>query len=396
MMSSGWQEVSLRRIGTSRAGSGFPPALQGNIDEELAFYKVNHLGKATADGVLQEPDDTVSQSTADQLRAEVFPPGSIVYAKIGAALLLGRIRTIDRRSCIDNNMSAFVPNGLVDSRYLFYAMSIIQFGRIVNPGAVPSLSDKNFMDTRIMVPNLSMQRAIADYLDRETQKIDELITEQRGLIETLKERRRSLIDLGAEKASAEQTRLRYLFTPSEVRDCHDERVLSVYRDFGVIPKGSREGNHNVTPEDVSRYLLVRPGDLVVNRMKAWQGSLGVSQYRGIVSGDYEVLRPATDRLLPEFAHLYLRSARMVGRYVVRSTGIRPSQWRLYWKQMADIEIPVPGVQEQQKIVSFVSEQTSRIDELIAESEDLISLSQERRAALITTAVTGQIDLGEAS
>lgn len=261
---------------------------------------------------------------------------------------------------------------------------------------IENFSASKYRSMRAPVPPLDEQRAIADYLDRETQKIDELITEQRGLIETLKERRRSLIDLGAEKASAEQIRLRYLFTPSEVRDCHDERVLSVYRDFGVIPKGSREGNHNVTPEDVSRYLLVRPGDLVVNRMKAWQGSLGVSQYRGIVSGDYEVLRPATDRLLPEFAHLYLRSARMVGRYVVRSTGIRPSQWRLYWKQMADIEIPVPGVQEQQKIVSFVSEQTSRIDELIAESEDLISLSQERRAALITTAVTGQIDVGEAS
>ena len=261
---------------------------------------------------------------------------------------------------------------------------------------IENFSASKYRSMRAPVPPLDEQRAIADYLDRETQKIDELITEQRGLIETLKERRRSLIDLGAEKASAEQIRLRYLFTPSEVRDCHDERVLSVYRDFGVIPKGSREGNHNVTPEDVSRYLLVRPGDLVVNRMKAWQGSLGISQYRGIVSGDYEVLRPATDRLLPEFAHLYLRSARMVGRYVVRSTGIRPSQWRLYWKQMADIEIPVPGVQEQQKIVSFVSEQTSRIDELIAESEDLISLSQERRAALITTAVTGQIDVGEAS
>lgn len=244
----------------------------------------------------------------------------------------------------------------------------------------------------ILVTDLEEQQVIADYLDRETQRIDELIAVQRGLIETLRERKRSVVDRGAGKAGVGRTRLRHLFSSSDARGYPNEQILSVYREYGVIPKGSRDGNHNVTPEDVSRYLLVRPGDLVVNRMKAWQGSLGMSDHRGIVSGDYEVLRPTGNRLLPRFSHLYLRSARMVGEYAVRSTGIRPSQWRLYWKQMADIEIPVPSIQKQQEIVTFVEDQTSGIDVLISESEDLISLSQERRAALITAAVSGQIDV----
>lgn len=389
-------EVTLRRLGTSRSGSGFPPAHQGRSGEEIAFYKVNHLAKANRKGVLQDPDDTVSRDTAAQLRAEIFPPGSIVYAKVGAALLLGRIRTLGRPSCIDNNMSAFVSNNSVDSRYLYYLMSTIQFARLVNPGAVPSLSDKNVLDTKVLVPDADLQRKLADYLDRETQRIDELIAEQRGLIETLLERRQAVVDTGAELAGFGNVRLRYMFAPSDERNRPNETVLSVYREYGVIPKGSRDGNHNVTPDDVSRYLLVRPDDLVVNRMKAWQGSLGVSEHRGIVSGDYEVLRPKTDRLLPKFAHLYLRSARMVGEYVVRSTGIRPSQWRLYWKQMADIEIPVPPLQKQREIVSFIEEQTARIDALIAESDDLIALSHERRAALITATVTGQIDVRAAA
>ncbi|AHW64849.1 Hypothetical protein CGLY_12045 [Corynebacterium glyciniphilum AJ 3170] len=64
--------------------------------------------------------------------------------------------------------------------------------------------------------------------------------------------------------------------------------------------------------------------------------------------------------------------------------------------MGDIAIPVPPIRKQQEIVSFVSEQISRIDELISESQDLITLSKERRAALITAAVTGQIDVREAA
>jgi len=130
-------------------------------------------------------------------------------------------------------------------------------------------------------------------------------------------------------------------------------------------------------------------------MKAWQGSLGVSAHRGIVSGDYEVLRPANDRLLPRFAHLYLRSPRMVAEYAVRSTGIRPSQWRLYWDQLGSVEVPIPPVEEQARIADYLDAQTEKIDALVAEAEGIVAVAKERRSALITAAVTGQIDvLGE--
>jgi type I restriction enzyme, S subunit len=76
------------------------------------------------------------------------------------------------------------------------------------------------------------------------------------------------------------TRLGWLFQPVSDRGHADASVLSVYRDYGVIPKDSRTDNFNRTPENLGVYQLVRPGDLVVNRMKAWQGSLGVSPLPG--------------------------------------------------------------------------------------------------------------------
>ncbi|MEW2614530.1 restriction endonuclease subunit S [Streptomyces sp. NPDC047880] len=177
-------------------------------------------------------------------------------------------------------------------------------------------------------------------------------------------------------------RLKYLYSPSGEANHPNEEVLSVYRDHGVIPKSSRSDNFNKTPENVERYLLVRPGDLVVNRMKAWQGSLGVSDYRGIVSGDYEVLRPISDSVSGRYMHYALRSRHMVGEYRVRSTGIRPSQWRLYWDKMGDIRITLPPLEGQERIADYLDHETAQIDTLITEQLRLVEMLRERRQAVI--------------
>lgn len=280
-------------------------------------------------------------------------------------------------------------------QFFYYAFSSM-FRLMALDGSAKSTVDSvrrhMIADMPMPLPPIEEQASIVSYLDRETAQIDELIAEQQRLVDLLAERRRTVLDETTSEAIGAKIKLKYLFAPSSDSNFPDEEVLSVYRDYGVIPKSSRDDNFNRTPEDVKRYLLVRPGDLVVNRMKAWQGSLGVSEYRGIVSADYEVVRPLTDQLRPRFAHLFLRSPKMIAEYAVRSTGIRPSQWRLYWEQMGAIEIPLPPLNEQDEIIARIQAQTERIDELAAEAKRLIELARERRAALVTAAVTGQIDV----
>jgi type I restriction enzyme S subunit len=75
----------------------------------------------------------------------------------------------------------------------------------------------------------------------------------------------------------------------------EEPLLSVYRDHGVIPKDSRDDNFNKASEDLSAYQLVEASDLVINKMKAWQGSVGISNHRGIVSPAYFVASPTLNR-----------------------------------------------------------------------------------------------------
>ncbi|MCS6710692.1 restriction endonuclease subunit S [Brachybacterium sp. EF45031] len=185
--------IAMRRLFKTRGGTGFPPALQGIKDEEIAFYKVKALGRAGSDGVLTEPEDTVSAETANDLGAAVLPGGTLVMAKIGAALLLGRIRIVDRPSLVDNNMLALTPSGKLWPRYAFYALQGLSLEALVQPGAVPSLNERALRQTLIPVPPLNEQRAIADRLDRETAKIDTLIAKAERFIELAQERRAALI-----------------------------------------------------------------------------------------------------------------------------------------------------------------------------------------------------------
>ena len=116
-----------------------------------------------------------------------------MYAKVGAALMLGRIRTLGAEGCIDNNMAGFTPFDVADSRYVQLAMSAIPFDYLVNPGAVPSLSDKKLMAMKIPFPSPQVRHAIARSIDHQTSRIDALIAESEDLIALSLERRAALI-----------------------------------------------------------------------------------------------------------------------------------------------------------------------------------------------------------
>ncbi len=165
-----------------------------------------------------------------------------------------------------------------------------------------------------------------------------------------------------------------------------EELLSVYRDYGVIPKSSREDNFNKPSEDLSKYQRVSVGDLVVNKMKAWQGSLGISNHDGIVSPAYFVYK-ATGTFEPRFAHYLLRSKEYADHMAAISSGIRPNQWDLDPAQFAVTPLLVPPPAEQRAIADYLDRETTQIDAFIAKNEELITLLTERRAAVITRSVS---------
>ena len=189
-----WEARRLKDVGTLVGGAGFPEALQGVEGEELPFFKVGDLSKATDGLWLVNPEHTIGREMARTLRAQVIPTGAIVYAKIGAALLLNRRRIVAQPSCIDNNMSAYIPDeSRTVTQWALYTLSLIDFGLHVNPGAVPSLSEGDQACLHISAPPLAEQRAIVMFLDRQTARLDALSARVENAIERLQEYRTALI-----------------------------------------------------------------------------------------------------------------------------------------------------------------------------------------------------------
>lgn len=167
----------------------------------------------------------------------------------------------------------------------------------------------------------------------------------------------------------------------------DYEVLSVYREYGVIPKDSRDDNHNVTSLDTSNYKAVEPGDLVVNKMKAWQGSMGISAYKGIVSPAYITCKVTSKDVYSHYLHQLLRSAAYIGEYNRISYGVRVGQWDMHYEDFKKVVTLLPPKEEQIAIAQFLDSKTAQIDKAIGIKEKQIELLKERRQILIHKAVT---------
>jgi type I restriction enzyme S subunit len=202
--------------------------------------------------------------------------------------------------------------------------------------------------------------------------------------------------LGEVPGHWDNRRIGFLFNRKKDTGHPDAELLSVYRDYGVIPKSSRDDNWNKPSDDLTPYQLVKAGDLVMNKMKTRQGSIAVSEFEGIVSPAYHVAEP--DRCFANMAdsryiHYLLRSPVYISQYERLSKGIRVNQWDLDYEVFKTIEALLPRVDEQGQIAAFLDRETAKIDRLIVKQEELIELLKEKRQAVISHAVTKGLDPG---
>ncbi len=168
-------------------------------------------------------------------------------------------------------------------------------------------------------------------------------------------------------------------------------VLSLYREYGILPKASRNDNHNVTSLDTASYKLVHRGELVINKMKAWQGSLGVSDYEGIISPAYYVCRFMSDKIVKKYIHYLLRSKSYAQEFERLSTGMRVGQWDLGIDDFMSTPALIPPPNEQSAIAEYLDNQCAKIDTLIDEAKSSIEEYKKWKASLIFEAVTKGLD-----
>jgi type I restriction enzyme, S subunit len=277
--------------------------------------------------------------------------------------------------------------------------------------AVPGIDRSDIHTIPVAVPPLATQHAIADYLDRETARLDGLVAANERVLGLVTERRRALITravtrgldpcaplrdsgipwLGEIPAHWETERTRWLFRERDDRsETGEEDLLTVSHLTGVTLRSEKDVNM-FEAETTEGYKICLAGDLVINTLWAWMGAMGVSPINGIVSPAYNVYQPKP-RLDPNFVDALVRIpvfAQEVTRY---SKGVWSSRLRLYPEGFFEVFCPVPPLDEQRAIVAHIAKETAKLDALRASTERTIALLKERRSALIAAAVTGQIEV----
>ncbi|EIO2937195.1 restriction endonuclease subunit S [Vibrio cholerae] len=181
-------------------------------------------------------------------------------------------------------------------------------------------------------------------------------------------------------------------SPVSVKNCSELPLLSITREQGVIERDvdDQESNHNFIPDDLSGYKKLEKGQFGMNKMKAWQGSYGVSKFTGIVSPAYFVF-DFTKAINPEFFNWAIRSKLYISFFGSASDGVRIGQWDLSKTRMKVIPFVLPSEEEQSLIANFLDKKATQINDAIAIKEQQINLLKERKQIIIQQAVTQGLD-----
>lgn len=302
---------------------------------------------------------------------------------------------------------------IANSQYLYYYYLSIDDAKALKPlytGLRKTVPLNAFMSMQIFLPPKAEQDAIVRYLDSAISEIDKAIAMQQKMIDLLNERKQIIIQNAVTKGLDENVEMKesgvewigripkhwevnplrkYLKVCSK-RNMPDAQLLSVTREEGVIVRNieSKEENHNYIPDDLSNYKYVQKGQFVINKMKSWQGSYGVSNYDGIVSPAYFVY----DLMYynKEYFSLAIRSKKFSPFFSKYSKGIRIDQWDLMPEALKIIPFLEPPVEEQNAIVHFLEDIIPRINDNITNCQRQITLLQERKQIIINEVVTGKV------
>ncbi len=187
-----WEVVQFKRIAKFQSGTGFPVSEQGSANGEIPFLKVSDMNLPGNELWIRTWNNSVSRETAQKLGATVFPKGSIIFPKVGGALLTNKRRILSTDSCVDNNiMVCIVERG--NLMYIFSQFNQIDLGQLAQTGPLPAINESAVGKIHIAFPPLPEQRAIAEFLDCETKKIDAAIEATKRSMELWEEFRTTLI-----------------------------------------------------------------------------------------------------------------------------------------------------------------------------------------------------------
>lgn len=361
----------------------------------------------------------------------MFFEGDVLVAKITpcfengkGALVRGLLGGVGFGS---TEFHVLTPSHDVDGRYLFYVTASAPFrklGEASMTGAAGQkrVSEEFVRDFRVSLPPLAEQRALADYLDRETTRLDALIAAKQQMLRLLLEKRRALITravtrgidsdvllrdsgspwLGKIPAHWQAIRMKFLATEPLAYGAN-EAALEDDPDFprfvritDVTLEGTlRDETFKSLAPSVAKPYLLRDGDVLFARSGATVGKAFIySPSWGVACFAGYLIRCRCDatRMRPEFLFAFAQTEPYWSQ--IREGTIQATIQNFSAERYGNLVLPVPPVAEQEVIAAHIRAITAKLDAVRVSTEHTVSLLRERRAALIAAAVTGQLAVPE--
>ena len=288
-----WEMLPLKRLGSFKSGAGFPLEHQGQESGEIPFFKVSDMNLPGNDKFMNSWNNAVSHSTATELGAPIFPPRSIVFPKVGGAMLTNKRRILTRPSCIDNNlMGCVVTRG--NHSFVLLLLQNIDLALIAKPGPVPAISEAEVGEIRFTLPPPPEQAAIVRYLDHVDRRIRRYVSAKRKLIAVLEEERKIATLEAMQSPNTISQRLEVVaeLVQRPIKRASDE----TYTPIGLYNRG--RGMFQKEPkcgDDLgdSNFFWIKEGDLVISGQFAWEGAIALAsdaEHGCVASHRYPILR----------------------------------------------------------------------------------------------------------
>ena len=382
----------------------------GQSPPSVRYSSLPEVGLPFLQGTADFGAESPSPRVYCELPAKVARAGDIL---LSVRAPVGVLNRADQDVGIGRGLCAIRSAELWDARFAWWALheSCWQLDYVSTGSTYAAVSVEDVGNLLVATHSLTQQRTIASYVDREAARIEALVAVQEQMIDLLTERRRAIITravtgglnpdaplrdsdvpwLGEIPAHWETERSKWLFSERDQRSVTgEEELLTVSHLTGVTPRSQKNVNM-FEASTKAGYKICLSGDLVINTMWAWMGAMGVARVDGIVSPAYNVYEPGT-RLDPGYVAALTRLPVFVQEVTRHSKGVWSSRLRLYPQEFFAISLPVPPLTEQREIAAHIEGRISALDELDAAIRATTALLQERRAALIAVAVSGNLDL----
>ncbi|BCB66445.1 restriction endonuclease subunit S [Haemophilus influenzae] len=363
--------------------------------------------------VIEKADDKVTEATKrsyqEVLKGEfLINPLNLNYDLISLRIALSEIDVV-----VSAGYIVLKEKQIINKKYFSYLLHRydVAYMKLLGSGVRQTINYGHISDSILVIPPLSEQQKIAQFLDDKTAKIDRAVDLAEKQIALLKEHKQILIqnavtrglnpdvplkDSGVEWIGQvpehwDVQRSKFIFKKIERKVNEEDQIVTCFRDGQVTLRANRrtEGFTNALKEH--GYQGIRKGDLVIHAMDAFAGAIGISDSDGKATPVYSVCLPHNKQKIDVYFYAYyLRNLALSGFISSLAKGIRERSTDFRYADFAELLLPIPPYLEQQKIADYLDKQTSKIDQVIALKTAHIEKLKEYKSVLINDVVTGKV------